>query len=280
MKTEETAGVITNGIKDYFKNHNFSKAVIGLSGGIDSSTTAFLAVQALGNGNVTGILMPEDGLTSGENVNDALEVANILKIKHYKIPINNFINHFHLIGKDIFNNKNSDGNNIDNNTDNAKNNETAIANSKARIRMSILYHFANAHNALVVGTSNKSEIMLGYATKYGDAASDIIPLGDLWKTQVRELAAHLGIPQKIISKAPTAELVSGITDEGELGADYEVLDRILRLHFEDEKTHNEVILNGFDRELVKNVFERIRVNEHKRKMPHTIRLSAHSGINN
>ncbi|MBI2130188.1 NAD(+) synthase [Candidatus Woesearchaeota archaeon] len=88
------------------------------------------------------------------------------------------------------------------------------------------------------------------------------------------------MPQKIISKAPTAELVSGITDEGELGADYEVLDRILRLHFEDEKTHNEVILNGFDRELVKNVFERIRVNEHKRKMPHTIRLSAHSGINN
>src|SRR3989344_5685672 len=137
MKTEETAGIVTKGIKDYFKNHNFSMAVIGLSGGIDSSTTAFLAVRTLGNENVTGILMPEDGLTSGENINDALEVANILKIKHYKIPINSFINHFHSIGKDIFNNKNSDGNNIDNNPDNAKNNETAIANSKARIRMSI-----------------------------------------------------------------------------------------------------------------------------------------------
>lgn len=258
---------IISGIKDYFSRHNFSKAVIGLSGGIDSSVTAFLSARALGNENVTAILMPEEGLTSESSVNDALEVTNILKINHYKIPINNFINNFHSIDKNQLI-KPTIKNNF-----NDKNNELAIANAKARIRMSILYYFANTHNALVVGTSNKSEIALGYATKYGDAASDILPLGDLWKTQVIELAQHLGVPEKIINKKPTAELVAGVTDESELGAPYEVLDKILKLYCENKASKEEIIAKGFDKELVENVFRRMKVNEHKGKMPVIFHIS-------
>ena len=263
MDTKKTSEAIITGIKGYFQKHNLSKAVIGLSGGIDSSITAFLSARALGSENVTGILMPEEGLTSDSSVNDAMEVVNILKINNHKIPINNLINNFNSINKTIFNNKNQNGN---------KNNEIAIANSKARIRMSILYYFANINNALVIGTSNKSETVLGYATKYGDAASDILPIGDLWKTQVIELAKYLGVPEKIINKKPTAELVAGVTDESELGAPYEIIDKILKLHFEKKAPKDEIISDGFDRKLVENVLLRIKVNEHKGRMPTVVRV--------
>lgn len=137
--------------------------------------------------------------------------------------------------------------------------------------MSILYYFANIHNALVIGTSNKSETVLGYATKYGDAASDILPIGDLWKTQVIELAKYLGVPGKIINKKPTAELVAGVTDESELGAPYEILDKILKMHFENNAPKEDIISEGFDRKLVENVLLRIKANEHKGRMPAVIR---------
>jgi len=263
---DETYAKLIAGIMDYFSKNNFSKAVIGLSGGIDSSVSAFLAVRALGSGNVTGILMPEEGLTSEDNIRDALEIVKTLRIRHYYIPINDYINKFKTIGNIIKNNKNNgfDGN--------SGKNELAFSNAKARIRMCILYYFANLNNALVVGTSNKSESFLGYATKYGDAASDILPIGDLWKTEVIELGKFLKIPEKILRKTPSAELIPGVTDEKELGAPYEVLDKILRLHFEKGVSREEIISNGFDAELAENVFRRIKMNEHKGRMPFVVKV--------
>lgn len=251
----EACSKIITGIKDYFSKNNFSKAVIGLSGGIDSSVTAFLAARALGRENVACILMPEEGLTSDSSVDDAMEVANMLKINHYKIPINNFISNFNSI----------------NNNFNIKNNELAIANAKARIRMSILYYFANTHNALVMGTSDKSEIMLGYCTKYGDSASDLMPIGDLWKTELKALGKFLGVPEKILSKKSSPELMEGHLAEKELGADYETLDRIMRLHFEENLSPAQIVLKGFTKELVEGIFERMKVNAHKGRMPNVIK---------
>ena len=230
---------------------------MGLSGGVDSAVSCALSVKALGNENVTTILMPEIGVTSEANIRDAESLAKNLKIRHYVIPVNDFVSNFQKINKKFgFRNENF-----------------ALANTKARARMMILYYYANINKALVVGTSNKSEAVLGYATKHGDNAVDVQVIGDLWKTQVIELAKELGIPEQIIEKTPTAELVAGQTDEGELGAPYPILDKILKLHFEDKKSKEEIIKIGFDSKLVEGMFERIRQNKHKGTGPVVLKIS-------
>ena len=150
--------------------------------------------------------------------------------------------------------------------------EIPLANSKARARMMILYYYANIKNTLVMGTSDKSETMLGYATKYGDSAADLEPIGDLWKTEVIEIGKFLKVPESITGKKPSPELMEGKTADSELGASYDVLDKILKLHFEEKLGADEIIKKGFDKHLVENVFERIRLNEHKRDMPPVIKI--------
>jgi len=257
MNAEEVYNVLVSKIKDYFDKHNFKKAVIGLSGGVDSSVTAHLAVKALGNENVTVLLMPDLEVTSKQTIEDSKKVVEQLKIKHYDIHISDFVNNFKNLNKEL----------------NLKEDVHAIANVKARARMILLYYFANISNALVIGTSDKSEIMLGYATKYGDNASDILAVGDLWKTEVTELGRYLGVPDSILNKKPTAELVHGQTDEADLGAPYEVLDKMLKLHFEEKFSMKEIIEKGFDKELVENAFERMEIHGHKSTVPELIKVS-------
>jgi len=134
----------------------------------------------------------------------------------------------------------------------------------------ILYYYANVENTLVMGTSDKSETMLGYATKFGDSAADIEPIGELWKTDLIEFGKFLKVPESITSKKPSPELMEGKTADSELGAAYDVLDKILKLHFEEKLNADEIIKKGFDKTLVGNIFERIKLNEHKRKMPPVI----------
>lgn len=229
--------------KEFFIRSGRFKAVVGLSGGIDSAVVLKILVSALGAENVTALVMPEEGLS--EYTNDAVSLAMSLSVKSYVIEINKYIDCLSDLAWDE--------------------SELARVNTKARVRMILLYNFANSHNALVAGTSNKSEIMLGYGTKYGDAAADVYVIGNLFKTEVYELAKELGIPAKFIERVPTAELVPGQTDEGELGAAYAELDEVLKV------IEAKGDLSGFDERLVENVLSRMKVNVHKRKMPEVIK---------
>src|SRR3989344_599488 len=260
MNAKEVYGALMLGIRDYFKKNGFSKAVIGLSGGLDSSVAAYLVAKAIGSNNLIGILMPDTGTTLIKSIKDAQLVAKNLKIKHHTITINEFTGIFQNINKIL----------------RIKNNTYAAANAKARTRMAILYYFANIHNALVIGTSDKSEIALGYTTKYGDNAADILVIGDLWKTEAVELGKYLKVPSSILKKKPSAELIIGQTAEKELGASYQVLDKILKMYVEEDLSLHEIIKKGFSEKIVKNVADRVRLNEHKRRSPILIRISERS----
>ena len=227
-------------VKRKVREANANGVVIGLSGGIDSTTTAFLCVRALGKERVLGVIMPEKGVTPEEDVEDAIEVCRILGIRYKIVEIGEIFNAFiRVLGKS---DKISEG------------------NLKARIRMCILYYFANSLNYLVAGTGNKTEIILGYFTKYGDGGVDFLPIGGLYKTEVRELAKFLGAPEKIISKPPSAGLWKGQKDEEELGMSYEEVDRILKAIERDEEIDTNT-------EPVKRVCEMIKKNQHKRMLP-------------
>jgi NAD+ synthase len=183
--------------------------VIGMSGGMDSSTIAFLCAEALGAGRVLGVSMPEAGVTNPQDVADAREVANKLGIDFRIVDITPAV-----LGV------------RENLTDFRVGALLPAANIKPRVRMTILYYYANLFNRLVVGSSNRSELRTGYFTKFGDGAVDLMPLGCLYKTQVKQLASFLGVPEKIIQKVPSAGLWRGQTDEGELGLPYEKIDMI------------------------------------------------------
>ncbi len=234
---------IISGIRDYFNRHKIKKAVIGLSGGIDSSLSAKLVADAIGKENIHAIIMPVKGVSSEENVKDSVELCRIIGISHSIIYINGFIKDFEKLEWQS---------------------KIAKMNTASRIRAVILYHYANTHNALVIGTSNKTEIMLGYFTKYGDGAVDIEVIGSMFKTDELELARYLKIPEKIILKTPTAELYHGQTDEEELGATYKEIDEILmRIEKKQELPKNE---------LVDKILKRIKDNEHKRNVPFLVKL--------
>ncbi len=260
MNAKEVYNALILGIRDYFKKNNFQKAVIGLSGGLDSSVAASLVVKALGSRNATAVLMPDLGITSKQSIDDAKKLVKKLRIKHYILSINEFVQYFNNINKKLKFRKDI----------------YAIANVKARTRMMLLYYIANMENALVIGTSDKSEIALGYTTKYGDNAADILVIGDLWKTEVIEMGKFLKIPASILNKKPSAELILGQTAEKELGAPYKVLDGILKMYIEQDLSVDKIISKGFNKKIVKNVVGRIRTNEHKRRSAMLIRVSERS----
>jgi NAD+ synthase len=229
-------------------------AVIGLSGGIDSTLTAYLAVDAIGAENVLGLLLPEKGITPEQDIEDALEVVKILGIEHKVIEISPVLTSF---SKAIpyFD----------------KTSLSANGNLKARTRMCILYYHANLMRRMVVGTGNRTELLLGYFTKYGDGGVDIEPLGNLYKTQVRGLARYMGIPARIIDKTPTAGLWKGQTDEGELGVQYEAADKILTM-LVDEKKDVSAVKKVFSPEHVDKLIALLHANEHKRMPPESCEI--------
>lgn len=233
---------IIAGIQNYFKEAKYEKAVIGVSGGIDSALCLKLAVDALGPNNVTALLMPEKGISSDENFMHAKTLCQFLQVVHFSIPINKYLTDFLALPW--------------------KPNELAQINIKARIRMIVLYNFANTKNTLVLGTSNKTELALGYGTKFGDLAGDIEILGDLFKDDVYKLAEHVGLPDEFIHKSPTAELYSGQTDEDELGMSYKEIDIVLR-KMEEGLSKDELIGKGLNPNVVHKIFRLHDINQHK-----------------
>lgn len=241
---------ITNKLVEFIKNKvneaNANGVVVGLSGGIDSSLVAKLCVKAIGNDKVFGIIMPEKNSNPKDKEHGEL-IAKHLNINYMVSDITSILESFGAGGyiptKQF--NKVSDG------------------NLKPRIRMCILYYYANENNYLVGGTSNKSEIYMGYGTKYGDLGSDFLLIGDLFKTEVRGLSKYLGIPEEIINKAPSAGLWEGQTDEEELGISYELLDKVLYL-IEQNKSKDEILKEiNISEDKLNNIFIKIEKNKHK-----------------
>lgn len=237
-------------LRTYAKNNGFTKTVIGVSGGIDSALTLKIAVDAFGAESVTALLMPESGVSSAENLLHAKQWSGYLGVQIIVQPINTFVGAFSVVAWNT--------------------NKLAAANNRARVRMVLLYNYANSTGSLVLGTSNKSEVMLGYGTKYGDFAADVEVIGDLWKTEVWEMARAIGMPALLIEKTPSAELYEGQTDEGELGVNYKMADQILQLL---PATQEELVARGLDPMAVHNILSRVRLNEHKRKTPHILKLT-------
>lgn len=250
MYLEKAQNRIIDFIRDETGKAGVSGIVVGISGGIDSALTATLAVKAMGKDRVLGIHMPESNLTPAADSEDAKTLADWLGIEYRTIDISGIISAFMAA---VPESESAD--------------RLTRGNLKARTRMSLLYFHANRLNRMVIGTGNKTEILLGYYTKYGDGGVDLEPIGGLYKTEVWELSRRLGIPEPLITKKPSAGLWAGQTDEAELGISYVKVDEVLRMI--EEGAEPEKILNktGISAEQLGSVSRRIERNEHKRKAP-------------
>ncbi len=243
---------LTMGLREYFVKNHFQKAVLGLSGGIDSALVCALAVAALGPENVHGILMPSQYSTD-HSVKDAEDLANNLGIEYHIVPIADCFQTLKETMKPVFGERAED---------------VTEENMQARIRGTILMSYANKFGAIVLNTTNKSEAAMGYGTLYGDSCGAISVIGDLYKTEVYELSEWINrerelIPVNSITKAPSAELRPNQKDSDSL-PDYAVLDAILNLHIEEELSCEEIVEEGYDPDLVREVLRKVRVNEWKR----------------
>lgn len=244
--------ILVRFIRNEIRRTGFSRAVFGLSGGIDSSVVAFLAARALGPAQVLAVTMPYK-TSSDETRRDSQAVISQLGLATVDAPITDQIDAYFARFPDA--------------------SRLRLANKCARERMTILYDQSAAFGGLVLGTSNKSELLLGYGTQFGDLASAINPIGDLYKTQLRQLGAHLGVPESILSKPPTGDLWVGQTDESELGFAYSDVDRLLYLLVDRRWRAAELLAAGFERSFVEQVLERVRRNHYKRRLPVIAKLS-------
>jgi len=223
--------------------------VLGLSGGIDSSLTAFLAAEALGPEGLRGLVLPST-VNREDNMSDAERVAEQLDIEYDVIEIEPFVEGLRGALPEV------------------EGDEIAVGNARARFRGVLNYAVANHENRVVLGTGNRSEALAGYYTKYGDQAVDCNPIGNLYKTQVRQLAHRVGVPEDIVEKPPTAGLWAGQTDEAEMGVTYETLDAVLAVHVDGPlSTSATVDLLDVDRETVGRVDTLYERSAHKRAMP-------------
>lgn len=230
----------------------FERVLLGLSGGIDSAVSAALAARAFGAQNVLGVLMPHR-ISNPASESDARAVATALGIATRKVDISVMV--------DGYVETNGVGDRI------------RRGNVMARARMIVLYDLSTEWQGLVVGTSNKTEILLGYTTQFGDAASALNPLGDLYKHQVYQLARHFNLPACVLEKAPSADLFAGQTDEAELGFTYAEADRLLELMVDQRYGEDELVAEGFERAFVRRVAQRIAQNQYKRVLPIIAKLS-------
>jgi len=249
LNFEEVEKQIGLFLKNVLENSGSKGYVIGLSGGIDSTVALYLAKRNLGNEKLLALIMPEKDVTPEEDINDAINVCEELKIDYKIIEISKIKNEF-IKSIDLIADKKT------------------IGNLSPRIRMTILYYFANYFNYLVLGTGDKSELLIGYFTKYGDGGVDVLPLGDLYKTYVRKLGKYLGIPEKIVNKKSSPRLWKGHLAEEEIGISYEILDKILyglvELEYSIEKISEEL---NIEKDIIKKIKQRIIENEHKRRGP-------------
>ncbi len=244
--------ILTGFIKSEINRVGFTRAVVGLSGGIDSALSCVLAAEALGPENVLAVRMPYKS-SSPESLEHAQMVIEQFKVQSETIEITDMVDA--LISRD------------------PEMSKTRQGNIMARARMIVLYDQSEAFKGLVVGTGNKTEILLGYSTLWGDSASALNPIGDLYKAQVRQLARALGIPSVIVEKPPSADLWVGQTDENELGFTYDDVDKLLYLLVDHRYSPEECVEAGFDQKFVETVVTRIRRNQFKRMLPPIAKLS-------
>ncbi len=252
INPELVAEILTRFIRNEIGRTGFHRAVFGLSGGIDSSVVAYLAVRAMGAENVLAVTMPYK-TSSEETRRDSAAVVAALGMQSLEAPITPQIDAFVAAMP--------------------KMTQMRLANKCARERMTILYDQSAAFEGLVVGTSNKTELLLGYGTQFGDLASAINPIGDLYKTQLRQLAAYLHVPDSILKKAPSGDLWVGQTDEGELGFSYDEVDRLLVLLVDRRWQPAQAVRAGFETEFVEQVVRMVRRNQYKRRLPVIAKLT-------
>ncbi len=252
INSELARKMIVRFIREEITRAGFTRGIVALSGGIDSSLVAYLAVEALGAGNVSGLVMPYR-TSHPDSRGDAELVARHLGIATRLVEITPMADpYLERIGDD----------------------ERRRGNVMARMRMIVLYDHSEEFHALVIGTSNKTEYLLGYTTLYGDNAAGLQPIADLYKFQVRQLARAVGLPEKIIAKPPSADLWQGQTDEGELGFTYDEADAILYRLVDERRRVEDVIALGFDPRVVHRIIDLVRRNQFKRVPPPIAKVSA------
>ena len=246
------ASILRGFIRDEVRKVGFERVVLGLSGGIDSAVVAALAAEALGPEAVLAVMMPYRA-SSPRSLEDARAVAAHCGLDPLLVDITPQIDAYFAGQPDA---------------DRARR-----GNKMARERMTVLYDLSQAHRALVLGTSNKTELLLGYGTVFGDLAHALNPIGDLYKTQVWSLARHLGLPAAVIDKPPSADLWEGQSDEDELGFTYADADLLLYRLVDERHTAAEVVAAGHAQPLVDVVLRRVRENQYKRRLPLIAKLS-------
>ena len=253
INPELVRGILVGFIQNEVRKVGFERVVLGVSGGVDSSLVATLAAQALGPKNVLGVIMPYR-LSDPKSRSDALEVIKQLGIEQLEIDISPQVDAYFAHFPDA--------------------DPKRRGNKLARERMTILYDQSWAWRALVIGTSNKTELLLGYGTIYGDMASAINPIGDLYKTQVWQLADAVGVPTAIVQKAPSADLWAGQSDETELGFQYRMIDQLLYYLVDRRYSIEELKRQGFDQAFINDIVGRVRDNQYKRRLPVIAKLSS------
>ncbi len=246
IDVQVTTTVLVQFLRNEIHKAGFRRAVLGLSGGIDSALSCYLAVQALGPENVLAVRMPY-AASSPESLEHANLVITDLGIPHETIEITPMVEPLFAASPGIT--------------------PLRKGNIMARTRMMTIFDRSAAWNALVVGTSNKTELLLGYGTIFGDLASAVNPIGDLYKTQVRQISRAIGVPAAIIDKAPSADLVPGQTDESDFGFTYEEADTLLQLMVDERYTREDVLAEGFAPELVRRLEQMMQRSQYKRTMP-------------
>jgi NAD+ synthase len=252
LNTDIVRKILVNFLRDETQNAGFKKGILGLSGGVDSAVCAFLAAEALGKENIRGVMMPYRS-SSSQSKTDAEEVADAIGIQTELVEISGMVDAYLQMAGTV--------------------EKVRAGNIMARQRMIVLYDLSQRDRALVFGTSNKTEILLGYGTLFGDLASAINPLGDLYKTQVWQLAEALGVPRTVIEKKPSADLWEGQTDEGEFGFTYADVDRLLYFMVDERRNDQQLIEMGFDRSFIDRVKTMIRRNQFKRRPPVIAKIS-------
>ena len=252
IHTDLARKILTGFIKSEITRFGFTRAVIGLSGGINSALSCALAAEALGPDNVLAIRMPYK-TSSADSLEDAEKTATRFGVRMETIEITPMVEPMIQLDPQISN--------------------LRKGNLMARTRMIVLYDQSEVFKGLVVGTSNKTETLLGYTTLWGDMASALNPIGDLYKTQVRQLSRAMNVPSSVIDKAPSADLWKGQTDEAELGFTYAEVDKLLFLLVDKRYSVEDCIAAGFSEEFVNQVVERIRRSQYKRMIPPIAKLS-------
>lgn len=251
-KYEQITEYLQHFLSDEVRKTGIKNVVLGLSGGIDSAVVALLA-QRVFKDNLLCVKMPSQ-YSSQSSLDDADELCRDFGLNVIAASIEPMLRAYEELNPDM---------------DNLRR-----GNLSARLRMSTIFDISAKQRALVLGTSNKSELMLGYGTLYGDLSSALNPIGDLYKSEVYELAEYLGVTKSIIKKAPSADLWSGQSDEADLGYTYAELDKALKLYVEDRLSKEEIVKMGCDRDMLDMIIERIFRNQFKRKMPLIAKLTS------